>query len=445
MLKHPKAVSNSKVSFVAAALILAFCLLCPLSAMAGGLIAYEFGTQDVGLASAGYNVRAQDAATVFTNPAGMTRLDGAQILGSGQVDYSNLGFSIGSGTSPGLGNDDGGDVFGSDGLFLGGGGFFSYSVSPDLKLGFAMTGNFGAPMKYNDNWVGRYYVQEGTLVGLSFVPAIAYKVTSKLSLGGSVTAMNGIYRNKVAINNVNPRYGDGQLKMDDNAWGWGVNLGLLYEFTKETRLGFTWNSQVNLDFGAKPEFSNLAPGVQALLSRRGLMNSTIDVGINVPQQLMGSIFSQVSDRWALLGSVGWQEWSNFGQVMFGIEDTLNPTSLTQELDFKDTWHFAGGAQYRISEPWLLNFGIAYDTDFQDGSSVSPMMPANSAWRFGAGVENQVSKTFKWGVAADYLYGGTLETNLQSTLPVEVGQRGDLVGSYENIGTLFFGAYFNWTF
>ena len=69
------------------------------TAMAGGLIAYEIGTADVGLASAGYNVRAQDASTVFTNPAGMTRLDGTQILAAGQVDYSNLEFSIGSGTS----------------------------------------------------------------------------------------------------------------------------------------------------------------------------------------------------------------------------------------------------------------------------------------------------------------------------------------------------------
>jgi long-subunit fatty acid transport protein len=54
-------------------------VLGPLPAMAGGLIAYEVGTADVGLASAGYNARAQDASTVFTNPAGMTRLEGIQL------------------------------------------------------------------------------------------------------------------------------------------------------------------------------------------------------------------------------------------------------------------------------------------------------------------------------------------------------------------------------
>jgi len=430
---------------VVALFVSAICFSGVSPALAGGLIAYEIGTADVGLASAGYNARAQDASTVFTNPAGMTRLEGAQLLGAGQLDYSNLAFSKGSGTSPALGSDEGGKAFGSDGWFLGGGGFFSYSVSPDLKLGIAMTGNFGSPIKYDDDWVGRYYAQEGTLFGLSFVPAIAYKVTDKLSLGGSVNAMYGIYKNAVAINNVDPRYGDGQLKMDDNTWGWGINLGLLYEFTEGTRIGFTWNSQVNLDFSSQAQFSNLAPGVNAALTNKGLTNATIDVGITVPQQLMGSIFSQVSNRWAVLGSVGWQQWSKFGQVQLGIQNTIDPTSVTQNLDFKDTWHFAAGAQYRISEPWLLNFGMAYDTGFQDGSNVSPLLPANSAWRFGAGAEHQLSKTFLWGFAAEYMYGGTLDTNLQTDLPVVLGSRGDLVGSYDNIGTLFFSVYFNWTF
>jgi hypothetical protein len=73
-------------------------------------------------------------------------------------------------------------------------------------------------------------------------------------------------------------------------------------------------------------------------------------------------------------------------------------------------------QYSMAPPWLLNFGIAYDSEFQDSSNVSPLVPANTAWRFGMGTEHQASKTFKWGLAAEYLYGGTLDTNLQSTLP-----------------------------
>ena len=109
-----------------------------------------------------------------------------------------------------------------------------------------------------------------------------------------------------------------------------------------------------------------------------------EVGITVPQQVMASIFHQVTPKWAVLGSVGWQDWSEFGQVQLGIDDTNNPTSTTKDLDFDDTWHAALGAQYRINDPWLLNFGIAYDSKFQDNSDVSPPFCNPSQRRFWPG-------------------------------------------------------------
>lgn len=101
-------------------------------AHAGGISLYEVGTPDVGLASAGYAARAQDAATVFTNPAGMTRLAGNHVMLGAQVLHGDVGLSIGEGTSPALGSGNGGNPVG---WFPGGGVFYSRSLSPDLKAG----------------------------------------------------------------------------------------------------------------------------------------------------------------------------------------------------------------------------------------------------------------------------------------------------------------------
>jgi long-chain fatty acid transport protein len=406
-------------------------------ATAGGLTLYEIGTADVGLASAGYNARAQDASTVLTNPAGMTRLEGTQLLLGAQLLYGDLKFSIGPGTSPQLGTGDGGNPVG---WFPGGGAFFSYSVSPQLKLGFAMAGNFGLAEEYDSGWVGRYYAQEATLIGMSFLPSIAYKMNDRLSLGATLNVMYGILKNRVAVNNIVAA--DGELTLDDKTWGWGVNLGLLYELDPRTRFGLTYNSQVDLDFQAPAQFSGLAPGLNALLGARGLLNANVDLGIKVPQGVMGSVFHQLNDRWAVLGSLGWQQWSKFGKAEVGV-DSSNPVSLTTNLNYKDTWHVAVGAQHRLSDPWTLNFGIAYDSAFQDSSNVSPALPANAAWRFGVGAQNQVSKTFSWGIAGEYAYGGTLDVNRQSAAPVGLGGRGNLVGTYDNTGVFFIAANFNW--
>jgi long-chain fatty acid transport protein len=175
-----------------------------------------------------------------------------------------------------------------------------------------------------------------------------------------------------------------------------------------------------------------------------LRHATLDAAVDVPQGLNASFFHQVDDRWALLGSVGWQEWSKFGQVEVSV-DSNDPRSLTQNLHYKDTWHVAGGAQYRLTEPWRLNVGVAYDSAFQDKSNVSPMLPANAAWRFGLGAEKEETKTFFWGLALEYAYGGTLDVNRHADVPTVLGGRGDLVGSYERTGIVFLGANFNWKF
>jgi len=427
---------------VRAAVLAALGSVCA-PAFAGGIMLYEVGSADVGLASAGYGARAQDASTVLTNPAGLTRLDGTQVLAAGQLMWADVKFSPGSGTSSALGGGDGGYTVGQSGWFPGGGAFASYTASPDLKLGMALTGNFGMPLNYDDGWVGRYYVQKATMLGLSFMPSAAYKINDKVSVGAALNAMYGIYKNQVAINNVNPLYGDGQLKIKDETWGWGANVGVLFEPDARTRFGLVWNSQINLDFSSPLEFSNLAPGIQKILNDRGLLDASMNVGIKVPQGVMLSGYAETSDRWALLGSVGWQQWSKFGQIQLGIDDTLNPTSVAGDLDYKDTWHVAAGAQYRYSEPWLINFGVAYDSAFQSGT-ISPMMPTNSAWRFGAGAQQQLDRKTFWGFAAEYVYGGTLDTALHGR-PVALGGRGDVVGSFNQAGLIFLSAYYNWKF
>ena len=414
-------------------------------AAAGGLLLYEFGTAEVGLAAAGYSARAQDASTAFTNPAGMTRLEGTQALAGGQLMWLNNRFSISDGTAAGLGSNDGGRVFGSGGFVPGGGAFMTHSLSPDLKVGFSVAGNFGSIVDYDESWVGRYRVQQATLLGVSFVPSIACRVNDKLSLGAGLNAMYGIFKQQVAINNVLPGAPDGRLELDDNTWGWGANLGLLYQVTPETRVGLTWNSRVKLDFSAPAQFSGLGPGLSTLLGARGLLGAQVDLGVTVPQQVMASAFSKIDDRWAVMGNVGWQQWSKFGEVEVGIENTRNPQSLTTALDFKDTWHVALGAQYRPSGPWTFNFGVAYDSGFQSAGNVSPLLPVNAAWRFGVGGEQQVSTTFKWGVASELLYGGTLDVDQRSALPPALGGRGNLVGSFDKTTSVIVSVYGSWNF
>jgi hypothetical protein len=60
-------------------------------------------------------------------------------------------------------------------------------------------------------------------------------------------------------------------------------------------------------------------------------------------------------------------------------------------------------------------------------------------------QQQLDAKSYWGFAAEYLYGGSLDVNTQGRLPVALGGRGDLVGSYNNLGVVYLAAYYNWKF
>jgi long-chain fatty acid transport protein len=165
------------------------CALLSCTAQAGGIALYEIGTPDVGLASAGYAARAADASTLFKNPAGMSRLDGAQLQTGLQPLYGSVTFSPDANTSPLLGADDGGNAIG---WLPGGSLFVTVPLGEDWTIGLGSLSYFGLAEEYNDNWVGRYYVQESALVGMTLMPAVSYQATGWLSIGVGLNAMYGL-------------------------------------------------------------------------------------------------------------------------------------------------------------------------------------------------------------------------------------------------------------
>jgi len=63
-------------------------------------------------------------------------------------------------------------------IFLCGCTFISQKLNQDLSVGFGMLSYFGLRASYDDGWVGRYYVQKATLLGMTLMPALSYRVTA---------------------------------------------------------------------------------------------------------------------------------------------------------------------------------------------------------------------------------------------------------------------------
>ncbi|HEY6418111.1 MAG TPA: outer membrane protein transport protein [Candidatus Binataceae bacterium] len=413
-------------------LLLLASIVRPTFARAGGFFLSEIGTPDLGLASAGYASRAQDASTVFTNPAGMTRLDQSQLLVGVQPIYGHEVFSP-NGQTTTTGPDGGNAILPLPGASV----FYVYNLTKNLKLGIGNCTYFGGALEYNKNWVGRYYLQGATILGSSILPSIAYRVNDWLSVGGGFNIMVGYLDERVAINTLLVRNSDGQMTVKDWTAGIGGDIGVLVEPDSHTRFGVQYLTPVSLDFGGVPHFSGLGPGLVHLFKKHGIFGASLDLNMTVPQSLLFSAFHEFSDRLAIMGDAGWQNWSQFGNLGIGI-NSVNPKSATVNLKYQDTFHLAIGAQYKLSPPLTLSSGFAFDNSMVSGPSRTVSAPVGNQYRFGLGAQYALSEALIAGFGYEFQWQGDLGM-FQSHNRVQ----GTVAGRFSDVNINFFNINLVW--
>lgn len=407
------------------------------SAWGGGIWLYEMGTPDLGTAGAGRAAMAADASTAGANPAGMTRLERSQMIAAFQGLYIDARFDT---AVSGFGGGDGSNAGG----FVPAGSFhYVHSFTPDLKFGVSAGSYFGLGLDYGDDWAGRYYSTKAELLIFGLNPGVGYRVNNWLSLGAGFSVLYAELDQEAAINNsaVPGQAGmsDGQLKFEDDDVGYGFNLGVLLTPWVDSRFGLTYRSEVDLEFKDVASLKNTGPVLQDLLNASGLAGSKVDIDMTIPQALMLSGYHQLNPRWAIMGNIGWQDWSEFGKQDLTLRSTTS-TTFTQDLDYDDTWHFALGAQYRFADPWLWSFGVAYDTSPTDEDTRTPDLPLDRQIRIGTGMQFDWNEDVTLGAAYEYVDLGDAEID-QEGGPLQ----GPLKGEYDTNAIHFFAVNLIWKF
>ncbi|MFQ5645072.1 MAG: OmpP1/FadL family transporter [Thiogranum sp.] len=395
-----------------------------------GLWLYEQGMPDLGTAAAGRAALAESAATAGGNPAGMTRLKQSQLLLGAQPMYVDAKFDTES-SSFGGGN--------AGGWVPAGGLHYVHSVSDDLKLGLSAASYLGLGLDYGKDWAGRYYITEGEILTFAVQPSVGYRVNEQLSIGGGINIVYGSLDQKVAVNNVFEALPDGQLELDEDDVGYGFNLSTLYEFNTGSRIGLAYQSRVDLEFDDVVSANGLGPLLRAALTASGLLGSSVDMEMTLPQQIMLSGYHQVDDKLAIVANLGWQDWSEFGKTDISVNSSTT-TSLTVDRNFDDTWHMAIGARYRVSPPWLLMAGFAYDSSPVDNDDRTIDLPLDRQYRYALGAQYQYSKDLTLGSAFEILDAGDAKVN-QTGGPL----KGDLKGEFDTNTIYIFNVTASWRF
>lgn len=415
-------------------------LIIPGQLLAGGLMLYEVGTDNVGLANAGAGARAQGPSTLANNVAGIAWLPGTQISLGAQVLHGNLDFK-----TDGLTNVEGADGGNAMEWSPGGSLFISQELGDGWAVGFASYGDFGLSLDYENDWSGRYFLQNGELLGMSLMPTLAYKANEHWAFGIGVRAFYATLDSQLAIDN-DPfgllERSDGQLNYRDDDWAYGANLGVIYAPEPGTRLGLSYTSEIDIELEDGLDLQGVGPVATRLLNERGLLDAATRIDMHVPQTLTFSLYHQLDDEWALLASVNWQDWSRFGEV--GVDlDSSRPRSATLESNYQDTWHLSVGTQYRFDPRWMWSFGIGYDSSPVSDEDRTLTVPMAETWRFGTGLTYALDVQTEVNLSYEMVWLGDMEVSQEKSLPRNDPQR--VSGEFDNAWIQALSASATWRF
>ncbi len=416
----------------------------PLSSQASG---YRFGSQSVSAQSVAdaNGAEANDASTIFSNPAGMTRLEGTQVTGgvtliapsSSFRDTGSTNF-VGTSTGSGTVSDYAPNVVAAPSLYV------SKKINSQWSVGAGLFVPYGAKLDYGNSWSGRYALTNIKLEALTLNPSAAFKLDEhhsfgfglsaeymKAKLGQGVDVPGSVaYLSKYApsvasafISSVASSQGlaaaqaaavalqgakDGHASMTGDDWGLGFNLGYLYQLDEATRFGLAYRSSVahKLRGSAVWDFSGSSSNatVNAFLAQAsGKVNSAALVRLHTPETISANVFRQINTDWAAMADITWSRTSRLSNLDIEFPGTSEGAEVIRQ-NWRNTYRFSLGGSYRYSDNLSLRAGVAYDqSPVRSAELTHPALPDSDRIQYSIGANWRLDARSSLNLAYSYLH------------------------------------------
>lgn len=402
-------------------------------ASAAGFQLLEQNASGLGNAYAGSAAVAENAGTIFFNPAGMTQLQAREASFGVAAVRPSFEFKD-KGSRSGVLRGEGDDAGGWSALPNA---YLSWALDKDLYVGVGLGAPFGLLTDYDEPWVGGAQSLKFEIKTYNINPSIAYRVNDKLSLGAGLNwqRADAEYERIAAVA---PGLATtfAKLDVDSDAWGW--NVGVLFTPSPAMKIGVSYRSRIEHELEGDLKFKGTLAG-RVPQTTNGKARADVDL----PDTLIMSVAQKLDERWEMLGDLSWTGWSSIKKV--DIDRRSGPLSgvtvQTLNTDYRDSWRVALGANYQLNDAWKLKFGVAYDQAPVRGRDRRLVaLPDNDRTWFALGGQWKATKTTTLDVGGAYLYvRDTQIDNDQSA-----AGRGRVTGEYDT-DVWIFGAQYSMAF
>jgi len=351
--------------------------------LAAGFAINEQSISGMGTGFAGRSSSAEDASTVFGNPAGMSRLKREQVSVGAAVLDAKTDIHNGRGT---FGGSNDGDMVPLIAVPMG---YYVKPIDDHWTFGVGVYAPFGLVTDYESGFAGRYFADKSDVKIVTLQPTISYAFNDKVSIGfgPTINRIDGTLTSST-LNAATLGRNDGKVKIEGDDTAIGFNAGVMVQATDSTRLGLTYHSKVSykLDGKTKIEGSGFGP------FNGQKYDASLD--LDTPESVDFSVTHQLDENWTLYAGSTWTRWSRLKDITVnnsGVPPQLGGANgaigtIVEEQNWHDTWAHAIGAAYKVNKEWTLRTGFSVDQAPTNNTNRSPRIPTGDrkAISFGAG-------------------------------------------------------------
>ena len=291
-----------------------------------------------------------------------------------------------------------------------------YGATPTEDYGFAI-GAYTAANIYADyqdfnypNFAGRF--SEKTEMVISEIAAgIAYQLTPALKIGSAVR-MVSLKADLTTLTNtstflLNPKFNDLSIEQV-----MGFKFGIQYKFNKQTQMGISYRSQVDLEAHGWMS-GNTADGNAQL----PMTESSVTVNTIFPQQASLGVLHRWNSHWKSGFEVDWTEYSQVKEI--GILSSINSAHINTQasaikLNWADQWNVRLGGEFNGLR-FPLRFGYVYTSQVN-----------NTDWAQAAFDPPAPSHTFTLGSSYPVVKDVLLEGGAEYTISNGNAGQGDTI-------------------
>ena len=385
---------------------------------ASGFALNEQSVSGMGTGFAGRSSSADDASTVFGNPAGMARLEGQQVTGGVAAIDATTNISQVSGNTNTSGSNKGDMVPFTAVPF----GFYTNKLNDQWAVGFGVYAPFGLVTDYERGFQGRGFGSKSEVKVITFQPTVSYAFNDRVSVGFGPTfnRIAGTLESDVSLPQAPNAVNNIKIKGDDTALGF--NVGVLVQATDTTRVGLTYHSKVKYKLEGHTEVS---PGAgvppQLLLGNRYDASLKIDT----PESWDLSVTQDMNDAWKLYAGATWTRWSRLKDITVNNEGVTTGNgggagpqlvgTIKEDQNWHDTWAYAVGTSYQLTKQVVLRTGLTFDQSPTNNTNRSPRIPTGDRTIFSVGLGYAVMDNMTIDLAYSYLQEEDIKVNSHNKL------------------------------